>query len=74
MDSDKGYRDLGASLGVKTDHIRPVDERDELRDEREQQIEQQQQLEIASQLAEGYGKTTKAPEEGSLAETAGAMQ
>jgi hypothetical protein len=68
VDSDTAYRDLGASLGVKTDHIRSVRERDELRQQRAEKQQAIEQLQAAQAMAEGYGKTTKAPEEGSPAE------
>lgn len=67
VDYDKAARDLGESLGVKTEHIRPVKDRDELREQRALQEQQMQQLAMAQAAAEGYGKTTKAPEDGSPA-------
>jgi len=65
VDYDKLDRDLGESLGVKTEHIRPVRERDEIRRIRQEQQEAQQEAAMASVAAEGYGKMTKAPEPGS---------
>jgi hypothetical protein len=65
---DVAYRDLGESLGVKSTHIRPVRERDEIRKQRAEAREKQEQLAAAGVMAEGYGKTTKAPEAGSPAE------
>lgn len=67
VDSDEAFRDLGHSLGVKTEHIRPVPKRDEMRQERAAAQQEQQKLLAAQTMAEGYGKTTKAPEPGSLA-------
>lgn len=67
VDYDKAYRDLGESMGVKTEHIRPVQDRDEIRQQRAEQQQQAQQMAEAQMMAEGYGKTTKAPEEGSPA-------
>jgi hypothetical protein len=67
VDSDKAFRDLGESLGVRTEHIRPVRERDQMRQERAQQEQKMQAAALAAQAAESYGKTTKAPEEGSPA-------
>ena len=68
---DDGYRDLGRSLGVKAEHINTPETRDEIRQTRIEQIQQQQALEMAQAAGDAYGKTTKAPEEGSLA---GAIQ
>lgn len=67
VDSDKWARDLGESLGVKTDHIRPVRHRDDIRRERQEKQQQMEAAALAQTMAEGYGKTTKAPEPGSLA-------
>jgi hypothetical protein len=68
VDYDKGFRDLGESLGVKTEHIRPVHERDAIRQQRQQQQQDMMDMQAAQMAAEGYGKVTKAPEEGSPAQ------
>jgi hypothetical protein len=62
---DKWARDHGESLGVKNDHIRPIRERDAIREQRAQEQLARQQAELAAMAAEGYQKTTKAPEPGS---------
>lgn len=64
---DEGFRDLGRSLGVKTEHINTVEERDAIREERARQLAERQAMEMAAQAAQGYSQTTKAPEEGSAA-------
>jgi len=71
INSDQWARDLGESLGVKSTHIKPIDERDEEREMRAAQQQAMQQMEMAQAGAEAYGKTTKAPEEGSAAEQMG---
>jgi hypothetical protein len=68
VDSDEWARDLGESLGVKGSHIRPARKRDEIRRQRAEQMAAQQQLETAAMAADAYGKTTRAPEPGSMAE------
>ena len=68
VDYDRATRDLGESLGVKYSHIRPVRERDMIRQQRQQMMEQQQALQAAQVAAQGYKATTKAPEAGSAAE------
>lgn len=67
-DYDRAARDLGQSLGVKTDHIRSIRDRDLLRQQRNQQQQQMADMQMAQAAAEGYNKVTKAPEPGSLAE------
>ena len=67
VNSDEAYRDLGESMGVKTSHIRKVEEVEALREQRAQAAAQQQQTEMAMAAAESYGKATKAPEQGSAA-------
>lgn len=65
VDSDKWARDLGESLGVKTTHIRPKREVEEIRANRQMQMQEQRMAELATVGAEAYSKTTKAPEPGS---------
>jgi hypothetical protein len=70
IDIDGGYRRLGETLGVSVEDMTSVEEREEKRRIRQEQEEAQQALEMAQAVAQGYGQTTKAPEEGSLAEAA----
>lgn len=65
---DEGYRDLGRSLGVKAEHIASMDDVEVKREATAAALARQQQLELLQAGAQGYGQTTKAPEEGSLAE------
>jgi hypothetical protein len=65
VDSDKWARDLGESLGVKSDQIRPEDQVAEIREQRAEQEQAMQQLQMAGAAAEGYKNVTKAPEPGS---------
>jgi hypothetical protein len=68
VEYDKAARDLGESLGVKTDHIRPIRQRDEIRAARQQAIQAQRQAEMLSEAAQGYKSTKEAAEKGSPAE------
>jgi len=70
VDHDKAARDLGESLGVKTDHIRPIRERDEIRQQRQQLQQAQMQMQMMEQAAKGYKDTSAAAEEGSPAQEA----
>lgn len=67
VEADDAYRDLGRSLGVKTTHIRPLPNVEKVRQQRAQDQAKLEAAEMAAMAAEGYGKTTKAPEQGSLA-------
>lgn len=67
VDYDVAARDLGESLGVKTDHIRPVRKRNEIRRGRAELQQQQRQAELLEQTAKGYKQTREAAEEGSPA-------
>jgi len=64
---DKGVRDMGLAFGVKEDHIRPQQEVDEIREQRQAQAEQQAELEALQVQAQAYGQGTTAPEQGSAA-------
>jgi len=66
--ADEAFRDLGQALGVKTTHIRPVPERDAIREERRKATQAQEQAQLAQAAANVYNQGTKAPEEGSPAE------
>jgi hypothetical protein len=68
VDYDRAVRDLGDAYGVKSDHIRPVRERDMMRQQRQEEIEAQKAAELAAMAAQGYGQTVKKPESGSAAE------
>ena len=68
VDADQWARDLGESLGVKSSHIKSVDERDEIRQQRAEQKAQEEKMQMAQIASDAYSKTTKAPEEGSAAE------
>ena len=65
FDSDRWIRDTADSFGMKSDHIRPVRQRDAIRLQRQQKQQQIEQMQMAAAAAEGYSKTTKAPEPGS---------
>jgi hypothetical protein len=67
VEYDKAYRDIGDFLGVKSDHIRPVDERDGVRQQRAEEMARQQQLEALQVGSDAYAKTGKSPEDGSAA-------
>ena len=68
VDHDKAARDLGESLGVKTDHIRPIRQRDEIREERRKRQLAQMQGDMIEQASKGYKNTKEAAEQGSPAE------
>lgn len=67
VDYDVAARDLGESLGVKTDHIRPIRKRDEIRRQRAKLQAAQREMEMLEQASKGYKNTQKAAEEGSPA-------
>lgn len=67
VDEDKWARDLGEELGVKGDHIRPLRQVKAIRAGRQQQAAAMQAMQTAQVATDAYNKTTKAPEEGSLA-------
>ncbi len=65
---DAGYRRLATSFGVSTEDINTVDEVDAIREARAERVAQEQQRELAAQVAQAYPGATKAPEPGSIAE------
>jgi hypothetical protein len=65
VNGDMWARDLGESLGVKADHIKPVRQRDAERQQRAEAQQAAQQAEMMAAAADSYQKTTKAPEPGS---------
>ena len=68
VDADSAIRDMADSFGVKAEHKRTIRSRDALRKQRSQDLATEQAAEAQAQLAQGYKQTTRAPEEGSLAE------
>ena len=74
VDSDTWARDLGESWGVNSNHIKSIDERDELRQQKAEVAAQQEQMEMLQAGANAYSQTTKAPEEGSAASLVGASK
>lgn len=67
VDSDVAARDLGESLGVKTDHITPIRKRTQIRQQRAELQQQQRQAELLETASKGYKQTREAAEEGSPA-------
>jgi len=67
IDADSAVRRMGETFGVNIEDIATIEERDEKRRVRAEQLQQQQALEMAQAAAQGYGQTTKSPEEGSPA-------
>jgi hypothetical protein len=67
VDQDQWARNLGESFGVKADEIRDMDTVEKIRQQRMEQAAQQEQMQAAQLAADAYNKTTKAPEEGSVA-------
>jgi hypothetical protein len=68
VEYDKAIRDMGEFVGVKNAHIRPIRDRDIIRQQRQQLQERQHQMEMAQLMGQAYSQTTKAPEPGSGAE------
>jgi hypothetical protein len=66
--TDEIIRDIGISLGVKTEHIRSEEEIEAIRQQRQAEAERQKALEAAQVAGQAYGQTTKAPEDGSAAQ------
>ncbi len=71
VDMDGGYKRLGESLGVSIEDTVSVDERKETRRIRAEGKKRLEDEQLAAGIADAYGKTTKAPEEGSLAGVVG---
>jgi hypothetical protein len=68
INADEGFRHLGRSLGVKSEHINTVEQRNTIREERQRQIQEKKTLEALQAASQGYSQTTGAPESGSPAE------
>lgn len=66
---DRAMPDIATSFGVKAEHLSTKEEIDAVRQERAQLAAAQMATEAAKTMAEGYQKTSKAPESGSLAES-----
>jgi hypothetical protein len=66
-------RRWGRVGGVNEDDINTLDEVEAIREQRQQALARQQAQEALQTVADSYGKTTKAPEEGSAAEAIGAV-
>ena len=64
---DSAVRRLGETLGVNVDDMNSQEVVAQIRQARAEQQAAQQQMEMASAMADGYGKVTGAPEEGSPA-------
>lgn len=67
---DRALPDIGYTFGLKVEHLSTREEIEEIRRVRAEQLAEQKTMEAAQVLAQGYGQTTKAPEDGSLAEIA----
>jgi hypothetical protein len=65
---DRALPDIAFTFGTKVEHLSTREEIEEARQIRAEQLAQQKALEAAQAAAQGYGQTTTAPEEGSLAE------
>jgi len=65
---DRALPDIGFTFGMKVEHLSTKEEIAETRRVRAEQLAEKQAIEAAQVAAQGYGQTTKAPEEGSLAE------
>ncbi len=68
VDADDAVLRMGRTFGVNTEDMASEGERDEKRRIRAEKEQAALALEAAQVAAQGYGQTTKAPEEGSLAE------
>ena len=66
---DRALPDIAFTFGMKEEHLSTPEEIEETRKIRAQELAERKALEAAQAAAQGYGQTTNAPEEGSLAET-----
>ena len=64
---DRALPDIAFTFGMKVEHLSTAEEIAEARRIREEELAAQKALQVAQVAAQGYGQTTKAPEEGSLA-------
>jgi len=69
VDVDDSARRMARVFGVNEEDIASEEQRDAKRMQRQQDLQRQKALETAAVAAQTYGQTTKAPEEGSAAET-----
>lgn len=67
FNADEIIRDIARSLGTKSEHLNTPEQRDEIRQQRAEQMQKQQMLEMAQAGAKAYKDVSGAPEEGSLA-------
>lgn len=65
---DRALPDIAFAFGMKVEHLSTQEEIEAQREERAQQLAQQQALEAAKVAGQAYPGTTKAPEPGSPAE------
>ncbi len=65
---DEGYKRRGETLGVNVSDMSSEDEVKEKRQVRAEEKARAEAAQLAAMAAQGYSQTTKAPEEGSLAE------
>ena len=65
---DRALPDIAFSFGLKVEHLNTQEEIEEIRRVRAELLAEEKAIEAAQVAAQGYGQTTKAPEEGSLAE------
>lgn len=68
VDSDDAIQRLGRTLGVNTEDMASIEQREEKRRIRAEKEQQEQALAMAQVAGQAYGQTTGAPEEGSPAE------
>ncbi len=65
---DRALPDIAFTYGMKVEHLSTAEEITDQREQRAALLAQKQALEMAQAAGQGYSQTTKAPEEGSLAE------
>ena len=65
---DRALPEIAFSFGMKVEHLSTQEEIEEIRRVRAERLAEQEAKELAQIAASGYGQTTKAPEQGSLAE------
>jgi hypothetical protein len=69
VNADVAIRDIGHSFGVKPEHMMPKKKMEDIRKARAEKLAQQEAMQQAALAAQSYQQTTKAPEEGSGAES-----
>lgn len=68
IDADSAVRRMGENFGVNAEDIATPEEVEAKREARAEAQAERKAMEMAQIAAQGYGQTTKTPEEGSLAE------